>query len=201
MRRPEVALALLLVGPLAGCPADDDDDTSAGDVDCRDAHDVPLEVALGLGSPEGPRFEPFPADGAADLHPGPQGGYHVYLQVKAVGLCPNRVEYTRVLREPGEEDVLRQQAEKIPMVDGGDGAWVLPRAQPTFVCPSNTPGVAVFDRDLDLELTLAEDLKAADAAVLPDGPRSLTQHVTLHPLCSPFDTVCSESTDIGCAAP
>lgn len=204
LRFTRPALAVLLLAFLAACPGDDDDDdTSSGDIDCSSAHDVPLEFDMGTGSPEEPLFEPLPADGSADLFPGPQGGYHVYMQVRARGLCPNRVVYTRKLREPGETVVIRSQTEKVPMVDGGDGFWVLPRAQPTFVCPSNTPGVAVFGRDLDLEVTIAEDLKESDAALpgLADGARTLTRTITLHPTCAASDTVCSQSTDIGCAAP
>lgn len=172
-------------------------------MDCATAHEVPLEFVVGTGDPEQPVFEPLPEDGAADLFPGSQGGYHVYMQVRARGLCPNRVLYTRKLREPGETDVIRSQTEKVPMVDGGDGFWVLPRAQPTFVCPSNTPGVAMAGRDLELEVTLEEDLLEEDAALpgLADGPRSMTQLLILRPTCAPSDTVCQESTDIGCAAP
>lgn len=125
------------------------------------------------------------------------------MQIRARGLCPNRVLYTRKLREPGGTEVIRAQTEKIPMIDGGDGWWVLPRAQPTFVCPSNTPGVAMAGRDIDLEVTLAEDLDEHDAALpgLADGNRTLTEHLVLMPTCSPSDTICSETYDIGCAAP
>lgn len=199
---PRCLLLVAAVLALAGCPSDDDDDdTSSGDVDCSATHDVPIEFTVGTGDPLEPIFEPLPADGTARLFAGSQGGYHVYLQVRARGLCPNRILYTREIREPEGTEVLRSQTEKIPMVDGGGGTWVLPRAQPTFVCPSLVPGIAMAGRDLDFEVTLEEDLKEADAARLPDGPRSLTQHVTLHPTCDASDTVCQESTDIGCAAP
>ena len=163
---------------------------------------MPFEFVVGTGDPEHPTFEALPADGSASLFPGPQGGYHVYLQVRARGLCPNRVVYERKLREPGETAVLRSQTEKVPMVDGGDGWWVLPRAQPTFICPSNASGVEMAGRDLDLEVTLSEELEPCDQdAGLADGARSLTQNVTLHPTCAASDTVCQRSTDIGCAAP
>jgi hypothetical protein len=160
-----------------------------------------MEVEVGLGDPTGPAFTPLPEGGVAALFAGPQGGYHVYMQVRARGICPNRVVYGRTIREPGGTEAIRQQTEKVPMVSGGNGTWVLPRAQPTFICPSTTAGVAVANRDLEVDVLVEEDLRPADAALLPDGPRSLTQQVTLHPTCDPADTVCSESTDIGCAAP
>jgi hypothetical protein len=204
MRSTAVVL-LVLAGCLTGCPGDDDDSgpcPAEDDVDCAGSHDVPIEFEVGTGDPTGSTFTALPDDGVASLYPGPQGGYHVYLQVRARGLCPNRVVYERTLREPGQTEVIRNQVQKVPLVDGGDGSWVLPRSEPTFVCPSLTPGVATAGRDLDLEVTLTEELKSCDQlAGLTDAPRSLTQHVTIHPTCAPSDTVCQQSTDVGCAAP
>lgn len=201
-----LAVVLLTLAVLPGCPGDDDDSSGPcpedDDADCRGSHDVPFEIEIGTGDPTGPDFTPLPDDGAASLYPGPQGGYHVYLQVRAKGMCPNRVIYERTLREPGGDDVIRNQIQKVPFVDGGDGWWVLPRSEPTFVCPSTASGVATGDRDLDLEVTLTEELKPCDEeAGLTDAPRSLTEHVTIHPTCADSDTVCQQSTDIGCAAP
>ncbi|MBI5161901.1 MAG: hypothetical protein HY996_10890, partial [Micrococcales bacterium] len=162
------------------------------------------ELEVGLGDPTGPTFTPLPADGAAMLYPGPQGGYHVYLQVRARGLCPNRVVYERRIREPGGAEDLWYQIMKTPFVadEELDDTWVLSRSDTTFVCPANESGVATHGRDLDLEVTLTEELVPCDLqAGLEDAPRTLSRTITIHPTCADTDTVCQQSTDIGCAAP
>jgi hypothetical protein len=169
-------------------------------VACDGAHAAALSLEVGTGDPEHPVFNPLPVDGRVDLFPGPQQGYHVYLQVRVTGVCPNRFLVKRKIREPGKTQVIRSQEEHLTgLVNLGGGDLVLPRAQPTFICPSNMPGVQMVDRELDLEVTFEEELGACDS--LADGARTITQHVTIVPTCAETDTLCSNDWTAGCAAP
>lgn len=183
-----------------GCDDDDDEGCPAeGDVDCSGAHDVEGSFEVGTGDPERPDFYQLPDDGRVDLYPGPQQGYHGFFQVRARGLCPNRVVFKRTIREPGGTQVIRYQEDRFRLADDGNGGFTLPRGQATFICPSNAPGVAMGGRELDLEVTLLEEQSDCDR--LLGDPRTLTTDVTIVPTCAESDTLCSEDWVAGCAAP
>ncbi|MBI2896040.1 MAG: hypothetical protein HYY06_20950 [Deltaproteobacteria bacterium] len=189
-------LGLALV--IAGCGDDDGDDCPAeGDADCSAAHDVEGSFDVGTGDPERPDFFELSADGRVDLFPGPQQGYHGFFQVRAKGICPNRVVFRRSIREPGATQVIRYQEDRFRLVDDGAGSFTLPRGQATFICPSNAPGVAMGGRELDLEVALVEEPSECDEL----APRTITTRVTIVPTCAESDTLCSEDWVAGCAAP
>ena len=169
-----------------------------GPTDCTNAHDPEAWVEVGTGDPELAGFEPIPADSRMDLFPGPQQGYHVYVQARSTGLCANSVLFERKLREPGETAVLRSQSSRIRMVEveGEPGTWVFPRAQATFVCPATSPGIEMAGRPFDLEVVLTDSPGCNETF----EPRSVSTHVTIVPTCSETDLLCAEDTEAGCAA-
>ena len=180
-----------------GCGSDPVKDPCADDpdlVDCSHAHDVPASLEVGIGDPESSSFEPLPPDGQVPLVAGVDGGYHLWLQVRTSGLCPNTVVVDRRIGDP----LLRYQATFARLVPTDEGAWTLASAAWTFLCPSNTPGVQLHDVQLALEVTLSE---VEGECPLPAGTRTISETVTIVPTCPDGDTICSDDWEIGCAAP
>jgi hypothetical protein len=195
-----VAYRVLLGGALLGAIAcgDSAKPCADGPYDCAHAHDLEPSLEMGTGDPDGPDFVPLPEDGRLPLHAGPQGGYHVFLQARTQGLCANRVNFLREIREPGGDELVRpSQTAPIRMIEGGEaGTWVFPRAQVSFVCPPTLEGVAVADRELEIEVTVEEDPKCAGG---PE-PRAVSATLSIVPTCPEDDETCARSTDVGCAA-
>ncbi len=164
--------------------------------DCSNAHDVPVTIEIGTGDPDLAEWTPLPADGALELHDGPQGGYHVYLQARVRGLCPSAIEFSRTLRAPGDALVLRRQMSLVRMVDDGDGSWIFPRAQATFVCPPEVSGVDMAGRALEVEALLTDVPGCHDDF----DPRSGGATATIVPTCPEGDGKCASSAEAGCSA-
>lgn len=163
------------------------------DVDCAPLHDVEAAIELGTGRDESDEFEPLPPDGRMTLYYGTQRGYHVWLQTRVSGFCPNGVRLTRTIEDP----ILRHQYSTLRMVPTGDGRFVFPSAQPTFICPSNTPGVSLVDRPLDV-LIEVEEHAACDTGL---SPRKVEATFHVIPTCQENDILCREDWEEGCAAP
>ncbi len=148
-------------------------------------------IDIGEGSADSASFRALPEDGRIALHAGPQFGYHVFAQVRLVGLDPDRVTITRRLRDVSGGDALREQRETLGFVCPPDeDSWLLAQGQILFVCPSLVEGEAMHDRDLRLEV------EARDG----DG-RVIEASRTIRPTCPDDDEVCSGDTSFGCAAP
>ncbi len=146
-------------------------------------------LAIGEGSEDDVRFRPLPDGGRLVLHSGIQGGYHVYVQLRALGIEPERMTLVRRLRDPDTGAELRLQQESVNLACPEDEeAWILAQGQLLFVCPSLTAGADMQGRDLLLEVELRD---AAD--------RTLQAQAVIHPVCPEGDEVCAEDTDVGCA--
>jgi len=150
-------LVLFVLGPiLAGCGAE------PGPCDSLPMDGASVEIG---GAPEGALgFEPFDDGADRPLVRGSQGGYHVWLNVRARGLCPTstRLEL-RVFEESTDTMVVFQSlpAHLEPSVDVPDSAD-LPRAIAMIICPALTDGVPVADavHSVDLSLTDADGRRA-----------------------------------------
>jgi hypothetical protein len=146
-------------------------------------------LEIGEGSGTDTVFEPLSPEGRLVLHSGLQGGYHIYVQLRALGIEPDMITLTRTLRDPESGDLLRLQSEILSMVCPVDETgWILSQGQLLFVCPSLVSGQQMNDRDLRL------DVEAVDA----DGNR-LEASAIVHPVCPAGDLVCPEEAP-GCAA-
>jgi hypothetical protein len=158
---------------------------------------VPATIEVGTGDPELPGFEPLPEDGRLPLFLGPQAGYHVYIQARVEGLCPNSVAFDRWVREPGETDALRHQTSKQALRGEGGGAFAFPHAVATFICPATEPGIRMDNRSFDLDVTLSEQPTCGDAGA--GEPVSVSKTVTIVPTCSEYDADCTDTSAPGCA--
>lgn len=151
---------------------------------------MPPLVEVGRGEPGSTLFQSLPDDGSFPLVEGPQGGYHVFVQVRATGLGWRRVVCERRLVEPVSGIELRRQSDTLGMVDVGDGVLGFPTALLTFVCPSLLAGQAAYDVPLRLDVLLEDESGATAEARAPLVPR-----------CPAGDSGCRQGSVIGCAAP
>lgn len=72
----------LLVGCIGAC-ATQPTETTDPFAGCDDAGEASLEVGTGTAA-----FEPLTPDGPIGFYPGPQGGHHVWVSVRAEGILP-----------------------------------------------------------------------------------------------------------------
>ena len=154
-----------------------------------------FEVGAGSDASGAPGFAPLDEHGHLTLHRGPQGGYHVYAQVRMAGLDPVRLSLTRTLFDPTDTvrdraTALRFQPQQPQLYCDNDADWLLGEEQLTYVCPSMVRGQAMAGRDLLLRV------EATDA----EGRTRTIEHL-IHPDCPPGDDVCAGDTTVGCAAP
>jgi hypothetical protein len=166
-----------------------------GTVDCSDVWGTEPSLEVGEGDPLSQWFSPLGPDPHLPLESGPQGGYHVYLNFRARGICPSRVAIERTLRlvgEPGEERVQHSYAR---LIAEEGGTWTLARAPLTFICPPTRPGHRMDGVPLEVDVTVSED----DSCV-PDGgvPRAVSATVGFVAECPAGDLVCQSDDVVGC---
>lgn len=150
-----------------------------------------MHIEIGVGSETLTVFEPLPDDGVLPLYAGPQGGYHVFIQVRLVGLQSDSITLTRRLLDPDDLTLIRSQEATLPFAcPAGETKWILSQDQLTYICPSTAPGYSSHDRDLLLDVTARDQ----DDNVLPAS-------AMIHPVCPEGDDTCTDSFTNGCAAP
>jgi hypothetical protein len=165
---------------------------------CDDDANRPLLVEMGTGSDVDVGWQPLSASGELPLLPGPQGGYHIYVQVRTTGFCStDRMVVSWTFRGSPEGPVLRSQQEVLRFIDDGLGHLVLPHGQPTFVCPSLIAGEPMAGRPLDLEVRVTGSPEGDGAEPVDTA----LDHETVVPTCPDGDVTCSDTVDVGCAAP
>jgi len=192
------ALRVLLWVFALGCgsdPAPPPTFECGGLVDCSIVRQEAPSVEVGQGDPFSPTFEPLGEDAHILLESGPQGGYHVYLSVRAHGLCPTRVTLDRALRMAGDPLVHRRQRSFSRLVDDEEGAWILGHSPRTFICPATYSGYPMHGVPLEVDFTVSED-----ASCVEDGgaPRSATGTVRFTADCPPGDEICLGDDVVGC---
>jgi hypothetical protein len=143
-----------------------------------------------VGTIDGASFVAF-ENGAnpLPLNPGPQGGYHAFMNVQTEGLCTNWNLVTMRLKQPGATSILRLQQFEQGFVANETGTLQV------FICPSQLPGLALDGAKLELEVSIV-DCTSPNA----DNSPHLTQTFTVTPRCPPGDTTCSGDVYAGCAA-
>jgi hypothetical protein len=161
---------------------------------CEASATAPKMIA---GTLDGATFTPLDeqASNALLLHPGPQGGYHVFLDVQTTDVCASWVLTKARLKQPGETSVLRfQQYEQgftsLP-ASGADHSGQLQ----FFICPSQLAGVSLAGKTLELEIAIVD-------CTLPEATSALVSHTyTVVPTCPEGDVTCTGDARAGCAAP
>lgn len=175
---PWAALALLAAAGIAlpGCGAEEDPCVAASEA-------APAAVLVGAPEEGGAAVEPLADGDRRPLVRGSQAGFHVWLNVRATGLCPRGVRVARRAVDAETGAVLLAQAERADLVvataspaDAGPavaGTHQLAEAFPLFLCP-HALGAPVRERPLRVEVTLT-DVRGA----------TVTATRALVPVCDP----------------
>lgn len=149
---------------------------ACGSDPCAGTEEPALEIG-GAGD-DGGAFEAFSGGADRDLVYGTQGGYHVWLQVRMRGLCPDTTIFERsAIDETGAVRVYTRGM--VPFVETDDG-FELPSADRVILCPPNDG--PVVDRPLLLR-----------ASVFDDTGRRAEAEISLVPRCRDADcpTICA----------
>lgn len=145
---------------------------------------------MGDGAPSIPDLFELPHNNSFTLHPGPQGGYHLFVQVRATNIDPTNVVCTRRLIDPASGLVLREQGEELGMVAVAEGVYSFPHALLTFICPSIISNWRMNNYSFDLEVMLKDDLGTV-----------LRSRIPVVPICpkGDEDLTCLFDSERGCA--
>jgi hypothetical protein len=124
---------------------------------CGGVHPQPgaSDVTLGTTNLDGSGF--LPLSGDQTLVPGAQGGFHVWLKYRVTNMPTEKVQVHRVVRRTSDNALILTADGTVELgPPGDDGAWQLPTAIPSFMCP--TPiGVRVMDEEVHFDLTLTDE--------------------------------------------
>jgi hypothetical protein len=169
--------------------------SSAGEADIVPA-DGSLSVGdkqllIGEGEPMTDSFTAVQDGDTLSLISGPQGGYHVFLQLRVTGVEPGLANLHTKFVHPKASLVLRDQTNSVylsPLEEGGAELGI-PSPVQAFVCPSLVPGYTMQGNELRLNLELETGGVMMESSVM----------VTL--LCPAGDDTCTEDNQIGCAPP
>lgn len=142
---------------------------------------APLSLALGTVSVQQTgdnRWVDFENGGPAELVPGAQGGFHVWLLYRISGNnVPQQVQVQRkadrIAPDGTRQRVLTVSTQlELP----AQPLWESPTPLPSFMCP--TPlGVNILDAPVELEVRISE--------AKPDGMLLCEARVLFQPVCPP----------------
>ena len=151
------ALALWIAAALCSLPA------------CGGGETAVAALQLGGALPDGTGFHAL--SGNAELVPGAQGGFHVWLKLRLRGLpSGQRVRFHYEARREGDGRLISQGERGFDMGPAGaSGAFETPEPIPVFMCPPPL-GLRVMDTPLRFNLTLSTE----DGALLGSATTSLT---------------------------
>jgi hypothetical protein len=149
---------VILLAVLAGCASD-------------------YEVALGMASTDGKAYVELVDGDEADLVPGAQGGFHVWLKVRVRGVAGmGTITVEREARRVSDGELVLgavPQHLEVP-ADTEDGWWEKPEPMPAFMCP--TPiGLRVEGEPIRLTVRLRTE----------DGELLAEDHAIVVPRCRP----------------
>ena len=115
-----------------------------------------LRMSLG-GAADGGRWAQLSDGQDAELVPGAQGGFHVWMKFRVAGLAPGHYGVKRTAHRLGDGQLVLRAAGTVEVGGGdGEGAWELPMAMPMFMCPSPI-GLSVIDQPISFEVALTDD--------------------------------------------
>jgi hypothetical protein len=102
----------------------------------------------------------------AELAPGAQGGFHIWLRYRLRGAAGRVVQVRRLADRLGPQDRRDRvlTTEGLQLVPEGAATWEVPDPIASFMCP--TPiGINIIDQPIELLVQVAEP----DGAVLGEG--------------------------------
>ena len=190
MMRRMRALALL-AGLLLGCGADQTGGTphDAGVADAlpADGPVLPSDVMVTVGGSDGTIWQSVEDGADAALHPGAQGGFHVYLPVRPLGLSAGLVTIERVGKRVRDGQVVTRARDRKMLDVAADGSGWLQLTEPmlVFMCPSPI-GIGIQDEAIhyDLDLTDSQMHTAhAEKTLTPRCPEAADQRTFCERIC------------------
>ena len=141
-------LALVALALAAGCGSPEES--------------LPAELVLGGAAYDGSGFVAAEDGADAELIPGAQGGFHVWLNMRVRGVAGQVYVERQARRVSDDTLVFRGIREVIEIPEDALNNWWQPdNAAPAFMCPSPI-GIRVFDEPLRLTV----ELKDQDEALL-----------------------------------
>lgn len=113
------------------------------------------EIELGGAAPAGTGF--FTLAGDAELIPGAQGGFHVWLKLRVHGVTPGRVRMTHTARRKKDGRLL-VNGERLVEVGATSmtTGYEHPDPIPAFMCPSPL-GIRVMDEEVTFVVTVTDE--------------------------------------------
>ncbi len=181
----------LLAALLFGCGADPKVggalDAGVPDAMPADGPIQPSDVMVTVGGSDGTIWQSMEDGADAALHPGAQGGFHVYLHLRTKGLSPGLVTIERVGKRLRDGQVVTRARDRKMLDVAADGTGWLQITEPmlVFMCPSPI-GVGIQDEAIhyDLDLTDAQMHTAhAEKTLTPRCPEAADQRAFCERIC------------------
>jgi len=140
---------------------------------CGGVQPPPTTARLELGTVASDGTGFLPLTGDQPLISGAQGGFHVWLKYRVIGMAAETVTVHREARRVMDHRlVLTTDGVQDVGAPDANGAWELPQALPSFMCPSPI-GVQVMDEailfDVEMKLEDGNTIKA-NAEATPHCP-------------------------------
>jgi hypothetical protein len=159
-----LVLALVGCGGVGVMPGDG----GAGSTDGGGTDGAPSSGELVVGGSDGTTFELVEDGQDVPLHPGAQGGFHVFLHLRARGLAPGPLTIERTGRRVSDDQlVTRARDRRVLDPVAIDAAGWLQIVEPmlVFMCPSPI-GVNVIDEPIRYQLDVTDaSMQTARATV------------------------------------
>lgn len=141
-----MGVAAALSATVIGCGGDDSCSLS----------DVAPSVEIGVANARRSEFVPVTDGADATMDAGSQGGFHFYLQVRAVGLCPEGAAMSYQVTTVDTMDVVADVTVAIALTEVAvDGSHYTERGAQAQACPTNFDMV---DRAVDVQVTITDTL-------------------------------------------
>lgn len=180
------ALVLLLFG--LGCGGGAGPRADAGSADAAPDGPVnPADVSVMVGGSDGTVWQTLEDGSDAALHPGAQGGFHVYLHLRTRGLAPGLVTIERVGKRIRDGAVVTRARDRKMLDVAADGTEWLQITEPmlVFMCPSPI-GIGIQDEAIRYELELTDSrmkMAHAEKTVTPRCPAEVDQRTFCERIC------------------
>ena len=152
------------------------------------ALDGPSDVSVTVGGSDGTAWQTLDDGADVALHPGAQGGFHVYLHLRVQGLSPGLLTIERVGKRVRDGQVVTRARDR-KMLDAAmdGGAWLqITEPMLVFMCPSPI-GIGIEDETIRYELDLTDVAGKhghGEKTVTPRCPAEADQRTFCERICT-----------------
>jgi hypothetical protein len=129
----------------------------------------------------------IPLEGDVPLAPGAQGGFHVWIKYRLMGMSPGVVSVKTTARRKSDDKLILTTERRIEVGSvTPEGFWETPSALPAFMCPSPI-GVRVRDE----AVTFRVEVYAPNGALLGEKSATATPRCPTDDQAAFCDRICS----------